>query len=137
LLNKYRIGLRWCNEQDIIKGKGIKLCGNTICDNSNTLDPYEVTMRYKEHGEEKIALVKVYLCMDCAEKLNYKFLNKKRKKEKKEKKEKREKKEKKKHKKEKHKKSRKEKKLENENEVRKENEILISKNYEDNDSITD
>jgi len=77
-----RIGLRWCNEEDILSGKGIKICGNMCC-NNNELNAYEVMMNYIEHGENKSALVKVYMCSLCGELLNkmYKYLKRKRKRE--------------------------------------------------------
>jgi protein FRA10AC1 len=73
--------LRWCNEDDLLKGKGIKICGNSNCERDEDLNPYEVSMNYIEQGDNKSALVKVYLCTMCGEKLNkmYKYLKKKRK----------------------------------------------------------
>eukprot|EP00347_Sterkiella_histriomuscorum_P004924 403358557 len=81
------IGLRWCTEKDIVTGKGSKICGNKHCDkNDEALQSFEVNMNYVENGENKNALVKVNLCIDCAIKLNYKKLKDKVKKAKKEKK---------------------------------------------------
>jgi len=36
------------------------------------LSSYEVNFAYEEHGEKKNALVKVRVCLECAELLNYK-----------------------------------------------------------------
>ena len=81
LLKLDRIGLRWCNEDDILKGKGLYTCGNANCNIKNDLNPYEVNMAYVEEGENKNALVKNYLCKECGKKLNkmYKYLKRKRK----------------------------------------------------------
>jgi protein FRA10AC1 len=83
--NNFRIGLRWCNESDLIGGKGIKICGNVSCIKTLELTPFEVNMAYREDNEDKNALVKVYLCVKCGKKLNksYKYLRRKRKREKK------------------------------------------------------
>ena len=76
----FRLGLRWCNEGDLIQGKGISICGNTDCGCLDNLNAYEVNMKYNEQGEVKNALVKVFLCAECGEKLNmiHKFLKRKR-----------------------------------------------------------
>ena len=69
LYKKGKIGLRWCFESDILKGKGYTICGNISCERTKHLKPFEVNMKYKEHNETKNALVKVYLCRHCAKKL--------------------------------------------------------------------
>lgn len=75
--------MRWCNEKDLLEGKGLKLCGNSECHKSKDLIPYEVNMSYFEEGENKNALVKVFLCKKCGKKLkkSYKYLKRKRKRE--------------------------------------------------------
>ena len=69
LYKKGKIGLRWCFESDILKGKGYTICGNISCERTKHLKPFEVNMKYKEHNETKNALVKVYLCRHCGKKL--------------------------------------------------------------------
>ena len=69
LYKKGKIGLRWCFESDILKGKGYTICGNISCERTKHLKPFEVNMKYKEHNETKNALVKVYLCRNCGKKL--------------------------------------------------------------------
>lgn len=68
---KGKIGLRWCTEKDIIEGKGYKICGNTSCNRTKKLKPFEVNMQYKQENTHEIknALVKLYLCRHCAKKL--------------------------------------------------------------------
>lgn len=65
----YRIGLRWCNEKDLIQGKGRIICGNSLCERNGDLTAYEVNMTYTEKEENKNALVKVYLCDKCGKRL--------------------------------------------------------------------
>ena len=69
LYKKGKIGLRWCFESDILKGKGYTICGNISCERTKHLKPFEVNMKYKEHNETKNALVKVYLCRHCGKEL--------------------------------------------------------------------
>ena len=69
LYKKGKIGLRWCFESDILKGKGYTICGNISCERTKHLKPFEVNMKYKEHNETKNAVVKVYLCRHCGKKL--------------------------------------------------------------------
>ena len=69
LYKKGKIGLRWCFESDVLKGKGYTICGNISCERTKHLKPFEVNMKYKEHNETKNALVKVYLCRHCGKKL--------------------------------------------------------------------
>ena len=69
LYKKGKIGLRWCFESDILKGKGYTICGNISCERTKHLKPFEVNMKYKEHNETKNALVKVYLCRHCGKKI--------------------------------------------------------------------
>ena len=55
LYKKGKIGLRWCFESDILKGKGYTICGNISCERTKHLKPFEVNMKYKEHNETKNA----------------------------------------------------------------------------------
>jgi protein FRA10AC1 len=72
-----RLGLRWRTENEIIKGLGETSCGNIHCsivkaskrDESNRLHSYEIPFGYREHGHDKLELVKVRLCKHCAEKI--------------------------------------------------------------------
>lgn len=69
---KSRIGLRWRTEAEVFAGKGQFVCANVECNSVNSLKSYEVEFRYVEAGEDKVALVKVRVCNECAFKLNYK-----------------------------------------------------------------
>jgi protein FRA10AC1 len=69
---KSRIGLRWRTEAEVFAGKGQFVCANVECNNTNSLKSYEVEFRYVEAEEDKVALVKVRVCKECAFKLNYK-----------------------------------------------------------------
>ena len=79
LYKKGKLGLSWCTEEHILKGKGYKICANISCDNNKHLKPYEVNMRYTEKNIIKNALVKVYLCHKCGHKLNKVYMYKKKK----------------------------------------------------------
>jgi len=37
-----RFGIRWCNEKDVLTGKGVKYCANSKCDNMGSLTSFEV-----------------------------------------------------------------------------------------------
>ncbi|XP_015591384.1 protein FRA10AC1 homolog [Cephus cinctus] len=69
-LNK--VALRWRTEKEVIVGKGQFECGNKKCQEKEHLRSWEVNFGYVEHGEKKNALVKLRLCPECSEKLNYK-----------------------------------------------------------------
>ena len=64
-----RIGMRWRVEREVIQGKGQFICGARKCEEKGDLTSYEVPFRYKEQGEVKTELVKVRVCLSCAEKL--------------------------------------------------------------------
>ncbi|KRY08141.1 Cathepsin B-like cysteine proteinase 3 [Trichinella patagoniensis] len=81
-LSKYKegkIALRWRIEQEVIKGKGQFICGNKRCEEEENLTSWEVNFAYVEEQEKKNALVKLRLCPDCSEKLNYKKIFEKKK----------------------------------------------------------
>eukprot|EP01119_Soliformovum_irregulare_P023694 TRINITY_DN8328_c0_g1_i1.p1 TRINITY_DN8328_c0_g1~~TRINITY_DN8328_c0_g1_i1.p1 ORF type:complete len:278 (+),score=77.84 TRINITY_DN8328_c0_g1_i1:111-836(+) len=67
-----KIGLRWRTEKEVFVGKGHFTCGNKKCSSKENLTSYELNFAYKENGEHKNALVKVRVCPECAEMLNYK-----------------------------------------------------------------
>ncbi|KAJ3273857.1 hypothetical protein HDV01_003835 [Terramyces sp. JEL0728] len=67
------IGLRWRTEKECISGKGQFICGNLGCENDE-LKSWEVNFAYMEKGEKKNVLVKIRLCPDCSDLLNYKKL---------------------------------------------------------------
>ncbi|XP_063982728.1 protein FRA10AC1 homolog [Diachasmimorpha longicaudata] len=69
-LNK--VALRWRTEKEVVVGKGQFQCANKKCTMKEGLRSWEVNFAYEEHGEKKNALVKLRLCPDCSEKLNYK-----------------------------------------------------------------
>ena len=73
-LSRYKenkIALRWRVEKEVVDGKGQFACGNKHCSETGDLQSWEVNFNYVEHGEKKQALVKVRLCKECSEKLNY------------------------------------------------------------------
>uniref|UniRef100_A0A1Y1KC86 Protein FRA10AC1 homolog n=1 Tax=Photinus pyralis TaxID=7054 RepID=A0A1Y1KC86_PHOPY len=73
-LSRYKenkIALRWRVEQEVVIGKGQFTCGNKICTSNEALRTWEVNFAYKEDGEKKNALVKIRLCPECSQKLNY------------------------------------------------------------------
>jgi len=63
--------MRWRTEKEVVSGKGQFVCGNKQCGNRQGLGSYEVNFGYKEAGEHKQALVKLRVCPECADKLNY------------------------------------------------------------------
>lgn len=76
------IGLRWRTEAEVIAGKGQYSCAAKACNKMShkevsggsdqvPLDTFELPFSYQEQGVEKLELVKVRLCGDCAEKLCY------------------------------------------------------------------
>lgn len=67
-----KIALRWRTEKEVVAGKGQFICGSTRCDASNELKSWEVNFGYVEDGEKKNELVKVRLCPECSDSLNYK-----------------------------------------------------------------
>lgn len=52
-------------------GKGQFICGNKKCEDRSALKSWEVNFAYLEHDEKKNALIKLRLCPDCSNKLNY------------------------------------------------------------------
>ncbi|CAJ0957556.1 unnamed protein product, partial [Mesorhabditis belari] len=66
-----KIGMRWRTEQEVKSGKGQFKCGSRKCERTEDLSSWEVNFSYVEEGQRKNALVKVRLCPECAEKLNY------------------------------------------------------------------
>ncbi|KAG2235255.1 hypothetical protein INT48_004722 [Thamnidium elegans] len=67
-----KIALRWRVEKEVVSGKGQFICGSTRCESTYDLNSWEVNFGYMEDGEKKNELVKVRLCLDCSNKLNYK-----------------------------------------------------------------
>ncbi|KAG2197323.1 hypothetical protein INT47_012753 [Mucor saturninus] len=67
-----KIALRWRTEKEVMAGKGQFMCASTQCDQNKDLQSWEVNFAYREDGEKKNELVKVRLCPDCSDKLNYK-----------------------------------------------------------------
>lgn len=73
-LSRYKenkVGMRWRIENEVISGKGQFECGNKRCQESEGLRSWEVNFGYVEAGEKKNALVKLRLCPECSNKLNY------------------------------------------------------------------
>ncbi|GAA52502.1 hypothetical protein CLF_108184, partial [Clonorchis sinensis] len=70
-----KFGMRWRLEKEVISGKGQFTCGNVRCTAGADarLRSWEVNFAYKERGEHRNALVKLRLCRDCSDKLNYRY----------------------------------------------------------------
>ncbi|XP_063622156.1 protein FRA10AC1 homolog isoform X3 [Cydia splendana] len=66
-----RVALRWRVEHEVVAGKGQFQCGSKHCTNATGLRSWEVNFAYVEDGEKKNALVKLRLCPECSDKLNY------------------------------------------------------------------
>ncbi|KAJ8983919.1 hypothetical protein NQ317_006723 [Molorchus minor] len=71
LYKENKIALRWRTEKEVVAGKGQFTCGNKRCGKNEELRTWEVNFAYVEHDEKKNALVKIRLCPDCSQKLNY------------------------------------------------------------------
>ncbi|KPJ19835.1 Protein FRA10AC1-like [Papilio machaon] len=74
-LSRYKenkVALRWRVEREVVLGKGQFQCGNKQCHSDKNLKSWEVNFAYLEDNEKKNALVKLRLCPECSEKLNYK-----------------------------------------------------------------
>ncbi|XP_054164423.1 protein FRA10AC1 homolog [Oppia nitens] len=85
-LSRYKenkFGMRWRTEKEVIEGKGQFICGAKGCDTREELKSWEVLFTYQELGEKKSALVKLRLCEECSNKLNYRQKRKEAKKNKK------------------------------------------------------
>ena len=85
-LSRYKdnkFGMRWRTQNEVIEGKGQFSCGAKHCDQREGLKSWEVFFSYIELGEKKSALVKLRLCDDCSQKLNYRQKRKEIKKRKK------------------------------------------------------
>jgi len=83
-----KFGFRWRTQKELFVGKGHFTCGNKKCDSTDQLQSYEVNFAYVEDGEHKNALVKLRVCAECAQLLNYKHQQKLARKEEKKKKKK-------------------------------------------------
>ncbi|XGW12986.1 hypothetical protein V3C99_013550 [Haemonchus contortus] len=68
---KNKIAMRWRTEAEVRSGKGQFMCGAKKCQANNDLSSWEVNFAYTEDGTKKNALVKVRLCRQCSEMLNY------------------------------------------------------------------
>ncbi|CAJ0565766.1 unnamed protein product, partial [Mesorhabditis spiculigera] len=66
-----KIGMRWRTEPEVKEGKGQFKCGSRKCEHFDSLTSWEVNFKYVEDGQRKDALVKVRLCPECSDKLNY------------------------------------------------------------------
>lgn len=63
--------MRWRTEQEVKDGRGQFSCGCRRCNQTKNLKTWEVDFTYFENEEKKNALVKVRLCPECSQKLNY------------------------------------------------------------------
>lgn len=66
-----KIAMRWRTEKEVIDGKGQFLCGSIHCREKEGLKSWEVNFGYVEEGKKKNALVKLRLCPNCSERLNF------------------------------------------------------------------
>ncbi|EIE22911.1 hypothetical protein COCSUDRAFT_8481, partial [Coccomyxa subellipsoidea C-169] len=66
-----KVGMRWRSEKEVISGKGQFSCSARGCSESRGLATFEVPFGYEEAGEKKQALVKVRVCPEHAQQLNY------------------------------------------------------------------
>lgn len=66
-----QVALRWRTEREVIDGRGQFSCGHKACTSRDALRSWEVNFAYTEHGGRHNALVKVRLCIDCSDMLNY------------------------------------------------------------------
>merc|ERR1719285_788104 len=74
-LSRYKtgqFGIRWRHRQEVSIGKGEAICGGEKCNETESLQSFEVPFQYKELGERKKTLIKIRLCPDCTRKMNYK-----------------------------------------------------------------
>ncbi|XP_067002465.2 protein FRA10AC1 [Anabrus simplex] len=73
-LRKYKenkVAMRWRTEKEVVTGKGQFSCASNQCSEADGLSTWEVNFGYIEKGEKKNALVKLRLCPECSDKLNY------------------------------------------------------------------
>jgi hypothetical protein len=71
------VGLRWRTKEEVLGGRGQLFCGAKRCETTEGLVTLELPFQYCEHGEEKMELVKIKLCIKCADKLmQYKEMSK-------------------------------------------------------------
>ncbi|XP_072932688.1 protein FRA10AC1 homolog [Epargyreus clarus] len=73
-LSRYKenkVALRWRVEREVVLGKGQFQCGDKRCNGDQNLKSWEVNFAYLEGREKKNALVKLRLCPECSDKLNY------------------------------------------------------------------
>ncbi|KAK5964566.1 Folate-sensitive fragile site protein Fra10Ac1-domain-containing protein, partial [Trichostrongylus colubriformis] len=68
---KNKVAMRWRTEAEVRSGKGQFVCGAKKCKADSDLSSWEVNFAYSEGGTSKNALVKVRLCRQCSEMLNY------------------------------------------------------------------
>ncbi len=63
--------MRWRIEKEVLIGKGDTVCSEKTCGKKQELETFEVNFSYLEGEEKKNALVKVRVCKECGEKLNF------------------------------------------------------------------
>ncbi|RVE52396.1 hypothetical protein evm_003034 [Chilo suppressalis] len=66
-----KVALRWRIEKEVVLGKGQFQCGNKHCNCDNELKSWEVNFAYLEDNQKRNALIKLRLCPECSDKLNY------------------------------------------------------------------
>ncbi|KAM7352738.1 protein FRA10AC1 homolog [Cochliomyia hominivorax] len=66
-----KVALRWRTEAEVVAGIGQFQCGSRKCLVKENLRSWEVNFAYQEQGERKNALVKLRLCPEHSEQLNY------------------------------------------------------------------
>ncbi|XP_065357069.1 protein FRA10AC1 homolog [Calliphora vicina] len=66
-----KVALRWRTEAEVVAGTGQFQCGSRKCLEKDHLRSWEVNFAYQEQGERKNALVKLRLCPEHSDQLNY------------------------------------------------------------------
>ncbi|XP_013113804.2 protein FRA10AC1 homolog [Stomoxys calcitrans] len=66
-----KIALRWRTEAEVVAGIGQFQCGSRKCLEKENLRSWEVNFAYKEQNEHKNALIKLRLCPEHSQHLNY------------------------------------------------------------------
>ncbi|XP_068146069.1 protein FRA10AC1 homolog [Drosophila tropicalis] len=66
-----KIALRWRTKQEVVTGIGQFQCGSRHCSEKEDLRTWEVNFKYIEQGAPQNALVKIRLCPNHTQQLNY------------------------------------------------------------------
>merc|ERR1719474_137350 len=92
---KGKCGIRWRTKDEVLMGKGYRICGGSTCevkmdrrrreskDTETVLTTFMVPFVHLEDEQYKHTDIKLRLCSECGQKLNYKAAKKERKRERK------------------------------------------------------